>query len=179
MANEWNMPRPASHCAVCAREFAVGETFQALVIAEEGNFVRRDVCLGCPPPALLPPLGSWRVRRQAPQQRPAPAVDREALYLFFTRLDADDPQREQFRFVLALLLWRKKVLALQDTLERDDGEVWRFTAGKDKQVHDVRRPELDEAEVERLSRQLEDLLASGLPQGALDEARGEGERIHA
>ncbi|MEW6250701.1 MAG: hypothetical protein AB1716_08625 [Planctomycetota bacterium] len=84
----------------------------------------------------------------------------------FLPCTASDPAQEQdaiekrvrLRFVLALLLWRKKVLRLERTLALADHEVWEFVT-RTGAVHRVPRPQLDEAQLEQLSVQLEELLA--------------------
>lgn len=174
MAIEWNVPRPATHCGACGREFAIGELHQAVVLLNDEQFERKDLCMECQTPEGATAVGSWRVRRPEPSQKRAAPFDREAMYAFFARLDDDDSRRSQFRFVLGLLLWRKKVLQLIDTVDRDGREVWRFSAGKGKQTHEITRPELDEDEVQRLSDQLETLLAGGAPQDEFIAQAAEG-----
>lgn len=170
MATDWNMPRAAIRCAACEREFEAGELHQAMVIVAGDGYERKDLCLGCPPPSLLEPLGAWRVRRPQPQSRLRPALDREALYGVFSRLSDGDERSRRFRFGLALLLWRKRVLQLSDTMLRDGEERWCFVAPRREQRFEVVRPDLDDEAVERVSAELE-LLLSG-DAAAIDEADG-------
>ena len=81
------------------------------------------------------------------------------MYEFFRRLEADPrPDQIQFRFVLALLLWRKHVMKLGRTLTIGEREEWEFSIPGSGEVHRVARPDLAEYELERLSGQLEQLL---------------------
>lgn len=162
------MPRHGDACSACQRAFDVGETFQAFLFEAADGYERRDFCVACGPggesaPGAAPgqvSVGSWRTRRSAPTAKKVPTFDREALFAIFSQLDPDDASRAQFRFVLALLLWRKKALKFIDTTSEPDGrEVWQFAVPKAEQTFDVVRPDLDEAEVERLSGQLEQLMA--------------------
>ena len=154
------MPRRAEACVACARTFEVGETFRAYLYEAESGYARRDYCLGCTPPSEPVPLGSWKTRRPQPIEGKALRFDAEAIYTFFERLeDATEPRQVQFRFVLALLLWRKKVLVLEHTHESDGAEYWEFHAPKLNVTHRVERPTLDEQQLEDLSNQLEQLLA--------------------
>jgi len=78
----------------------------------------------------------------------------------FRRLEDDQqPRKVQLRFLLALLLWRKKTLRLGHTEKTADGEVWEFVATATEDVHRVLRPALDEEHLEQLSAQLEQLLS--------------------
>ena len=86
--------------------------------------------------------------------------DRRAIYALFRRLDpGSDPRRQQLRFVLALLLWRKKVVTLDRTRPSDAGEVWEFRDPRTEETFDVSHPELDDNAAEQLSQQLEAVLA--------------------
>lgn len=157
---QWDMPRRAEHCSQCEREFAIGEPFHACLYAGPDGFQRRDYCQDCPIPEAPAALATWRTARPAPANPRVQPFDRETLYTFFTRLeDATAAEQLEFRFVLALLLWRKKVLKLDRSITDDDGELWLFAATHVDAEHRVRRPELDEARLEDLSTQLEALLA--------------------
>jgi len=157
---EWNMPRRTDACAGCGRAFEFGETFQAFLYELDGSYTRRDYCTACQPPAVPAAVGAWKTRRPAPAPRAVRPFDREAILAFFERLeDAVAAQQVQLRFVLALLLWRKKALKLERTAQLNGRETWEFTAPRTGTLHRVVRPELDEEELERLSEQLEHLLA--------------------
>jgi hypothetical protein len=87
-------------------------------------------------------------------------MDVESVYAMFEGLQAAlEPQQKQLRFVLALLLWRRRVLKLTDTQYQDDREVWHFTAPARDAVHLVDRPPLSENEIDQLSAQLEALIS--------------------
>jgi hypothetical protein len=161
LSTEWSMPHRADVCAACGRGFEIGETFQAYLYEAETGYVRQDYCQGCQPPSEPAALGHWKTRRPEPASKKVMPFDREAIYGFFERLeDAQEPGRVQFRFVLALLLWRKKVLKLERTVVDPAGEAWDFVAIRTGTPHRVLRPELDEEQLERLSEQLERLLAN-------------------
>lgn len=161
MSTEWSMPHRADVCAACGRGFEIGEAFQAFLYEAESGYVRRDFCCDCEPPAEPAALGHWKTRRPEPVARRLAPFDREAIYGFFERLeDASEPSQVQFRFVLALLLWRKKVLRLERTVPGSAGEAWEFITVRTATPHRVMRPDLDEEQLERLSEQLEQLLAT-------------------
>ncbi len=169
MSSEWTMPRRASACAGCQREFEIGEALQAFLYDTAEGYQRLDYCTACAPPEDPIPVGSWRTQRPVPATKKVQPFDREAIYGFFERLeDAEHENQLQFRFVLALLLWRKKVLKLERTASVGDREVWEFTAAQTGSPHRVERPALAEDQLEHLSAQLEQLLA-GQP-GDLDVA---------
>ncbi|MFQ5806869.1 MAG: hypothetical protein ACE5I3_10505 [Phycisphaerae bacterium] len=159
MVNDWQMPRPGEACAACRRDFEPGETIQAYLYEFPEGYGRRDYCANCRPPDEPFAIGSWRTRRPQAVARKAASFDREAIYRFFEQLeDADTPEKRRLRFVLALLLWRKKVLKLDRSETTDKGEVWRFVIPASGETHTVERPDLEEEQLERLGAQLEGLL---------------------
>lgn len=160
VSNDWSMPPRTERCAACGHPFEVGEAFQACLVQAGEDYLRQDFCLTCPPPVDPQPVGVWRTRRPEPATRRLQPFDREAICTFFERLDdTDDPARRRFRFVLALLLWRKKILKLDHTRTTDQGEVWEFSMPRTSASYLVPQPALDVEQLEHLSEQLERLLA--------------------
>ncbi|RMF73144.1 MAG: hypothetical protein D6744_15985 [Planctomycetota bacterium] len=146
-------------CAACDAAFEPGDVVHACLLLTDAGYVRRDFCESCGVCAEQPPLAQWRTRRRAPDQ-PRPAFDRESIVTFFERLSQPEtPQQIELRFVLALLLWRKKILQLESTKPGPQGEVWRFRASRRDARHDVVRPDLDDERIETLSEQIEQLLS--------------------
>lgn len=175
MANDWQMPRRSDACAACERPFEIGDPLHAFLYELAEGYVRSDYCDACEPKADPPPVGSWRTTRRAPATR-KPAFDAEGIFTLFEQLDgATEPGRRQLRFCLALLLWRKKTLRLDGSEIVDGVEHWRFTAVRGGTPHDVIRPELDDAEVERLSVQLEAVMAGEAAPELVEQLTGRGD----
>jgi hypothetical protein len=159
VVDDWQMPRRAEACAACRRGFEPGEPIRAYLYEFPEGYERRDYCANCRPPDEPFAIGAWRTRRPEPTTKKTAAFDRQAIYRFFERLDdADTPEKQRLRFILALLLWRKKVLKFNGSETRDEHEVWRFGAPHTDEMHAVVRPDLDEDQLERLGAQLELLL---------------------
>jgi len=159
VAGEWEMPRRGEACAACRCEFVPGDVIQAYLFESPEGYERRDYCANCRPPDEPFAIGSWKTHRPQLVAKRAQTFDREAIRLFFEQLeDADTPEKRQLRFVLALLLWRKKVLKFDRSATDDGREVWHFVVPQSGVAHAVLRPDLDEAQLERLGEQLEALL---------------------
>jgi hypothetical protein len=87
-----------------------GEAYRAAVVDEAGRFVRREFA---PDAWSGPPenvIGHWTARVPSSGETPKrPAIDADLLVECFRRLDgATEPDRVQFRYVVALLLLRHK-----------------------------------------------------------------------
>lgn len=175
MANEWHVSRPNFVCSATGREFAVGEQFQAYLYETADGYVRRDFADDLCPLDARAAVGIWRLRRPAPSAPKTPILDAAALLAFFERLgqreDLGDEQL-RFRFVLALLLWRKRVITFDASYAEDDAETWVFRRPRTPDTYNVIRPALDEAQVEALSHRLEQVIAGEL--AALTDSDSDG-----
>ena len=95
----------------------------------------------------------------------------EVLVDFFLRLDGtEEPLKQRFLFVLALILMRKRLLKYEQTLRADGAEVWRMRLTKDKSVHEVQNPELNEVQIQELTAELSAILAGPSASDAIDDA---------
>ncbi len=74
---------------------------------------------------------------------------------FFLRLaDSEEPLKERFRFVLSLILMRKRLLKYGRTIRRDGREYWEMRMVRDKSVHLVLNPSMNDAEIEEVTGEL-------------------------
>ena len=109
-----------------------------------------------------PPEGSYchfKSRIPIKQKRKKLLVDNEILVSFFLRLgDETEPVRLQFRFVLALILMRKRLLRYEGSEVEDGVEVWRMVLATDKSEHRVANPRLTDEQIEGVSTQLSAIL---------------------
>jgi len=173
MAKEYNITRATGRCAGCDKEMQPAEEFVATVReapeeAEE-DFARADYCLACwqaaGEAAAAEPgvLGVWRSRVPAPREKKRTFVDDELLISFFERLEGtEEPAKRDFRFVLALILMRKKLLVYDRSEPADGHDVWTMHfRGADAKCS-VIDPHMDEEQVSEVSRQLGDILEAEL-----------------
>jgi hypothetical protein len=118
--NDWRIDRREPRCAGCERSFGEGEAiFSLLHIAADG-LRREDRCPGCfEVPAPAPDRLFWRTRHQT-DRRLRFAVDFEAIQELFLALEGRREERLlELRYLLALLLLRKKRLKLVGVRRHD------------------------------------------------------------
>lgn len=144
---EYQVPASARRCQATGRELKAGDGYHGVLMDVGGSLIRHDYC---PDAWTGPPegtIGHWSGQvpvGDAPNRAP---VDDAMLLECFRRLDgAAEPAQVNFRYVLALLLLRRKVLRLEEGRRDELGEVLTFTdrAGDRHEVHD---PRLNEAEM--------------------------------
>jgi hypothetical protein len=110
-------------CSATGRAIAPGETYFSLLESSAGGIARRDFASPAwagPPPSAV---GWWKSR--LPQAHEGPrAAPEEVLLQLFEHLAADR-QQASLRFLLGLLLLRKKILRVTETKLSPDGrETW-------------------------------------------------------
>lgn len=115
--NGYELGRPTRRCAASGRELAVGESYVAALVDQDGAArpARLDFSLQAwsaePRPISEDRLiGSWKTTVHAHGERPKPILDDETMLELF-EATADDPRRAGLRLVLALMLVRRRVLA--------------------------------------------------------------------
>jgi hypothetical protein len=82
---------------------------------------------------------------------------------FFERLGREAEQEKiNFRFVLALILMRKRLLKYDATRIEDGKEIWCLRIVGDKQTVEVINPHLDDEQIEQLSSQIGEILQTDL-----------------
>jgi hypothetical protein len=144
---EYQIQSGGRQCCVTNRPLAPGETCFSALLEEKGNLVRRDYCKEAwqGPPAGS--IGYWQSRIATKEQPRKLVIDDDVLMECFTRLEEQqEPSQVSFRYVVSLLLMRRKRLKFEDVLMEDDREVLCLRCPVTKAVHHVVNPALsDEA----------------------------------
>ncbi len=159
MSQQWQIESLSGRCATTGRRLEEGEEFYTVLFDDGDSFRRVDYSLeawkGMPEGAF----SHFRTRVPIKQKRRKLLVDNEILVSFFTRLaDQAEPLRVQFRFVLALILLRKRLLRYEGTATDEGREIWRMTLAIDKTSHQVINPRLTEDQIQEVSSQLSAIL---------------------
>ena len=180
MEEEWKIASGRKECARCGRKFEEGETLFSALYEEGYEFKRLDYCRACWGGSGEGTFSFWRTQ-VPPNDEPNPLPPNEALLEMFRKLrEGSNARREQFRYVLALLLRRKKVLKLLRRDRRAGGEeVLVLEERGSGENSSVTVPRLSEAEAKGLSDELSGLLnarveASEGSRSEDDEDRGAG-----
>ncbi len=161
--SEWEIHKPLGQCHGTKRKIEYGEEYVgALVVTEEG-LQRRDFCIDYWESQKPDVFCYWKTRLPEPGQKKQLFVDDQMLMAFFERLEKETEQEKiNFRFVLALILMRKRILKYDETINKDDKEVWRLRIVGEKQTAEVVNPHLNEEQVEQLSSQIGEILQMDL-----------------
>ena len=163
---DYKISPSARTCQACSRRFGVGDEYYSAVVEAEGDevFARRDFCPDCWAPDAAAYFSFWRTRvpEPPPDRRTGPRlVDLDRLLQLFDHLAAADEEHAQrFRYVLALVLMRKRRLRLVSSrrLAAGKGEELTLREVGAQRQHTVRSPSLSEDEIRSVTDRLGDIL---------------------
>lgn len=120
---DFEVPNPTKACSVSGRVLAAGEKCYTVLSEEAGKYVRRDFAAeawrGAPPGTVA----FWAGRVPASDRPRKPTFNEELLVDWFHHLAGRaEPDRVNFRYVVALLLMRRKRLKFEDATRTDAGD---------------------------------------------------------
>jgi len=157
--SDWSIKRGELKCEKCSRDFANEEEYYSALYDEERQFVRRDYCLECWDGHDEERMFSFWKTRVPDREEERKVADDEVVMNFFMRLQGEtDPMKVNFRYVLALLLMRKRVFKLDDIRYDEKGEALVLKQrGEDKEVI-VYNPELTEEQIAQVTEEVGQIL---------------------
>jgi hypothetical protein len=147
-------------CAISGRTFAPGEPYFSTLSFEQSAAVRRDYAVDA---WAGPPKGAiawWRSRMpDADGSRPKLAPQ-DVLINLFAEL-AHQPHEACFRYVLGLLLLRRRMLKLEETRSDDDGAVMVLDCPRRDEQYELRVAPPEAEQVEAIQQRMIELLYGG------------------
>ena len=171
---EYPVGRPSGRCFVTSEPITVGQPYVAALRETVSGFERLEFTPAAwadwPAEQKAGLLAFWRTTMPAsePEKRRL-LVDDEILAELFRRLAAvSEPEKLAFRFMLGLILMRKKKLVFEGSETDAAGrDVWRMRFRKEEDMHDLVDPKLDETQLEEVGRQVGQILSGGIDEEQL------------
>ena len=145
-------------CAATERNLEPGDVYFSFLKAEQGELLRFDYRAEAWQGAPEDCLGWWRSRIPTKEGGAPTLAPPEVMLNLFVTL-ADRPDDEEFRYLLGLLLLRRRVLKRDDSFQNDAGrEVLLVNCSRRKEVWEllVAEPAADQAQ--QLQQRMIDLL---------------------
>lgn len=160
----YEVTRPMGRCSLCSQAIHPDARFMAALVETPAGFERSDSCLACWDKFdRAHAVAFWQTQMPRPEQKKRLFVDDNVLCELFERLAAvSEPAKLNFRFVLALILMRKRLLIYESTRKEEDREIWSVRLkGRDDLV-DLLNPKLDESQMKEVGDQLAQILNEGI-----------------
>jgi hypothetical protein len=119
---DFDVQRCTRRCAALERELAPGETFYSVLVPQGPDVVRRDYSAEAwqgPPECSI---GWWKSQMpDASGVKKGTLAPSDVLLDYFERLEGD-ATRQDLRYVLALLMIRRRIMRLEDTERNEAGQ---------------------------------------------------------
>lgn len=134
---DYEIQRCTRHCASSGRELLEGETFYSVLLPRGAELSRLDYAADAwnGPPADA--LGWWKSQMPTREAKKAQLAPSDVLLELFVGL-ADQPEQIDKRYVLALLLVRRRIMRLEETQTDDHGqETLVLYCHRDESMHRV------------------------------------------
>jgi hypothetical protein len=156
---EWDIHKPTGVCSGTGRAIEPDGEFIATLVEMPQGFERRDYCAEYWIAKKPEVYCYWKSVMPKGDQKKKIFVDNGMLLAFFERLATEtDEEKINFRFVLTLVLMRKRLVKYDSSETVDGKEIWTVKiTGRDEKAQ-VINPNLTEDKIEQLSDQLGQIL---------------------
>ena len=156
---EWDINRPLGQCAGTGEKIEPGQEYFAALTETAEGLERRDFSADFWQQRNPDVYCFWKSKMPLPNQKKKLFIDDDMLMAFFERLGAEtDPEKINFRFILTLVLMRKRKLKYDNSRNEDGREIWQLKVAAQQQTVEVINPNLTEDKIEELSSQVGQIL---------------------
>jgi hypothetical protein len=160
---DWEINKPLGQCCGSGKKIEPGEDYYGALVETEQGLQRRDFSGAYWEREKPPVYCFWKTKLAAPNEKKQLFVSDDMLMAFFERLAPEtEVEKVNFRFVLALVLMRKRRLKYDATKTEAGHEIWCLRVPGDKDVVEVVNPHLAEDQIETLTSQIGQILQADL-----------------
>ena len=159
MEKEWGIESSLKRCASCGKEFQEEEQYFSEIYDSDGGFLRKDFCPACWKGPDEKSYSFWKTRVPPKEQKPEKFIDLDVIFDFFEKIGgAVEREKENFRFILALVLMRKRKLKLESSKREEGQEFLILRETGTKNTFHVKNPGMAEEEVENVTEKVGQIL---------------------
>ncbi len=155
---DYEVQRCSRRCAISGRELAPGEVFYSVLVAEGAELQRHDYS---PEHWQGPPqeaVGWWKAQIPDPRASRRHWAPNDVMLHVFDEL-TEQPQRQDMRYVLALLLVRRRVMRLEESETDAEGrEVMVLYCPRREATYKVAAVAPDPSRIDEIQQELAGLL---------------------
>jgi len=145
MLSEWQIKSRAHACARSQYPFSEGDVIYTLLFRDESGFRREDISeqawRSCH--ESVRPFSFWKSTYENPSPPPPEPLQKESVETHLRQLiQEDQPEKANARYILALMLERKKTLRQVDVRETGDERILIYEHAKTGEVFLILDPKL-------------------------------------
>ena len=166
LIESWHIRSRGRECAATGRPFAPGEPIMTALFPdpETSGYLRRDYCVDAWKARGTEeetPFSSWKTRFEPPGGGQAPPPEKEDPEEILRRLVEEDADHtENTRYILAVMLERRKILVETDTQRTPSGILRIYENRKSGEVYIVKDPNVPLDQVDALQQEVVEFLES-------------------
>ena len=166
---DFEVQRCSRRCATSGRELQPGDVCYSVLVPDGANVQRIDYAADAWKGAPENALGWWRSKIPEPNQARLHWAPNEVLLEYFRQL-TDQLDKADERYVLALLLVRRRLLRLEDTIRDAAGhEVMTLFSPRHETQYQVVVRLPDDEQIQRIQANLGRLFSADVPAVASQE----------
>jgi len=156
----YELGRPTGKCSLSGADIHPGDKFMAALRETPLGFERLDISTEAWPTFdRKDVVGFWQTTMPHHEQKKKLFVNDEVLCELFERLkDTTETPKLNFRFVLGLILMRKKLLVYDNSRKEDGRDIWTLHFKGREDRLDLIDPKLNEESMTEVSQQLGQIL---------------------
>ena len=162
MNDDWGIKGRSTACTATGRPFQDGEIFHTLLFQDRKEFRREDICDEAwqQRDTAQTPFSFWRAKFEINPPPPEPLAKQTAETLLRQYMHADAAEHANLRYILALMLERKRILKPVEPQAQDaDGQLI-YLHAKTGEVFIIPDPKLRLDQVEAVQTEVVGLLAN-------------------
>ncbi len=163
MTTDWTIQSRADHCSITGTHFAEGDFFYTVLYDEKTGFRREDIneaSWAARSKEGPQPFSFWRSKFELPPATAPEALGKQTAEDLLRRYMADNaPEHSNVRYILGLMLERKRLLKEVETKSAEDGSLTRiYEHSKTGEVFVIPDPQLRLDQMTAVQTQVADLL---------------------
>jgi hypothetical protein len=117
---DFEVQRCTRHCSKTERELQPEEEFYSVLVAEGAEVVRYDYCSSAWEGPPEDALGWWKSKMPSRNAHKLHWAPNDIMLEYFEELESQ-PEKQDVRYILALLMIRRRVLRVEDTDDDQQG----------------------------------------------------------
>lgn len=160
MANDWEIKARADRCSVTGREFTEGEFFYTLLFFDKQGYRREDLSEEAWQARgnEAQPFSFWRSKFEPPLPPPPEALEKQTAEDLLRQYMHEGPEHANTRYILGVMLERKRILKQTDTREDESGRTLIYMHVKSGEVFVIPDPGLRLDQLAEVQTQVASLL---------------------
>ena len=162
MLSEWEIKARSRHCAQTQEAFEDGATIYTLLFRDRTGFRREDISEKAwqQIKESVAPFSFWKSKFQAPPPAAPEPMPKESVEELLRRLVSEDlPEHLNARYVLAILLERKRTLKQVDFRETAEEKILIYEHAKTGEAFIIPDPRLRLDQLDSVQQEIYSLLA--------------------